>query len=57
MDKKPKCRGCGNRGDEEFYFWQPNKNKRSKEDPAGWLWHWKCYKETGELIHGSTAQR
>lgn len=38
LEKKPKCRGCGKAGDEQFYFYQPN--KRGK---GGYLWHLYCY--------------
>lgn len=38
LDKKPKCRGCNNRGDEDVYYYQ-----KQERGSGGYLWHYSCY--------------
>ena len=52
MNKKPKCRGCNKIGESHIYYWQENRNRRGDE-PAGYLWHYECFMETGILINNN----
>lgn len=50
MDKvkqdKPKCYGCGSKGNEEFYIWHMPHGR----DQEGHLWHFSCWNKTGNEV-------
>lgn len=45
IEKKPKCHGCGERGNDVLYYWHTVKGI-----PGGHLWHCSCIEKISDEI-------